>query len=726
MRRVAIAFLLTAAAPFALIHAAQAQTAPEGVAADAPPQAPSPAGDAPAPTPAEQADRGATPNTGQSEGERREGVTVYTPDFFAASRPNSASEMVNRLPGFELDTGNSARGFAGTAGNVLIDGKRPASKSDSLSDILARIPAAQVERIEVIRGGAPGIDMQGRSVVANVVRRAGDSSQQVLTVSTQWFLQSGDNLPSLSYQTSRTVGPRSFELSLNKSAAIDDSVGQGQRIRRDASCAITSVETAGTEADGRPYSARGSVKTPFAGGELRANGSLVKSDFKDEEHFDSATTDVDSVATSKSLTGEMGLNYTRPLSERLGLELVGLQRLGKSEALSVFDPNADRITFSSDASSGESILRAVLRLKRSETLSFEGGAEGAFNFRDGRTALTVNDVPRVLPTANVRVEERRGEAFLTATWRPRPSLGVEAGSRFEVSRITASGDARNERSFFYPKPRLLATWAPNKADTYRLRLEREVGQLNFGDFVASANLTEGRIVSGNIDLEPAQRTVIELTAERRFWDTGSIGVTFAREGIVDAIDRVPIRSRPDPDPDPTVPDIIFDAPGNIGEGTQDELDVNLTLPLGRFGVPGGEFKANLEWVNSEVTDPTTGEARRISGQRPQNFEFQFRQDLPKYKLTYGGTYLDGFTETHYRFNEIFRVKLDNYFQAFVEYKPDARTSLRAELANIGRFRLDLNREVFGGPRNTSALAFREDVFTEAQQRLILRVRRTFN
>ena len=73
--------------------------------------------------------------------------------------------MIFRLPGFNLDTGDSGtRGFAGAAGNVLIDGDRPSSKSDSLDAVLRRISAGSVERIELIRGGAPGIDMQGRAV----------------------------------------------------------------------------------------------------------------------------------------------------------------------------------------------------------------------------------------------------------------------------------------------------------------------------------------------------------------------------------------------------------------------------------------------------------------------------------------------------------------------------------------------------------------------------------
>jgi hypothetical protein len=51
---------------------------------------------------------------------------------------------------------------------VLINSKRPASKTEPLGDVLGRIPVAAVERIEVINGGASGIDMQGYPTIANV------------------------------------------------------------------------------------------------------------------------------------------------------------------------------------------------------------------------------------------------------------------------------------------------------------------------------------------------------------------------------------------------------------------------------------------------------------------------------------------------------------------------------------------------------------------------------
>ncbi len=99
------------------------------------------------------------------------GVISYPASYFTALQSQNAGEMLSRLPGFTLDSGNSSRGFEGSAGNVLIDGQRPASKTDSLDEILKRMPIGVVERIDLIRGGAPGIDMQGKTVLANVIAR---------------------------------------------------------------------------------------------------------------------------------------------------------------------------------------------------------------------------------------------------------------------------------------------------------------------------------------------------------------------------------------------------------------------------------------------------------------------------------------------------------------------------------------------------------------------------
>jgi outer membrane cobalamin receptor len=83
------------------------------------------------------------------------GVLVFTPDFFAEQRPNTALDMVNRVPGFSVDDGSGSRGFEGAVGNVLINNARPASKNDTGSNVLSRTPASRVERIELVRAAPP-------------------------------------------------------------------------------------------------------------------------------------------------------------------------------------------------------------------------------------------------------------------------------------------------------------------------------------------------------------------------------------------------------------------------------------------------------------------------------------------------------------------------------------------------------------------------------------------
>ncbi len=89
----------------------------------------------------------------------------YDTAYFAQFNPQTALEMVRQVPGFSLNGGDDRRGFSGAVGNLLIDGVRPTSKSQSLEDILARIPVDQVVRIERGRVVARGTAAE---VLANI------------------------------------------------------------------------------------------------------------------------------------------------------------------------------------------------------------------------------------------------------------------------------------------------------------------------------------------------------------------------------------------------------------------------------------------------------------------------------------------------------------------------------------------------------------------------------
>ncbi|MGH1558377.1 hypothetical protein ACRAWD_12575 [Caulobacter segnis] len=65
------------------------------------------------------------PAAAQDADTTQRGVIPYPPEFFAAAQPSTALDMIARLPGFTLDQGDSARGFAGTAGNAADQRRAP-------------------------------------------------------------------------------------------------------------------------------------------------------------------------------------------------------------------------------------------------------------------------------------------------------------------------------------------------------------------------------------------------------------------------------------------------------------------------------------------------------------------------------------------------------------------------------------------------------------------------
>lgn len=658
----------------------------------------------------------------------QQAVISYTPADFAAARPNTALEMISRIPGFSFDGGDSVRGFAGAAGNALIDGARPTSKTDGLGDTLARIPIDQVERIDIIRGGAPGIDMQGQTVVANVVRKKADTFQQVLTARGFLFADTGKTIPGWNYQATRRVGEHQFDVSAGRGVSMDDSVGHGWRTTVDpATGDLLLFENARTEGDGSSHTLRGSYKGPQFGGTLSLNALIGTDEFKNESNFFTPSAAEQFVSRSANDRGEVGVNYTTDLTPELEWETLGLIKLavGALDATGVTPGGAQ--LFEVEAEAGERIGRSVLRYAYAPELTFEGGGEIAYNYREQQVGLTVNGAPVPLPASDVKVEELRGEVFALVNWRPSPEWTLEGGVRVERSTMTQSGDTDKERSFTYPKPRVVATWSPTKEDQLRVRVEREVGQLNLQDFASEVNLNSGQQSTGNSDLEPNKTWVYEATYEKRFWDGAAAVLTYRHEDITDVVDLYPRDVMVDTDND-GIPDtnVLMVGPGNIGDAKNDLLIFNLTLPLANVGLKGGELKLQTQWQDSEVTDPLTGDRRRISGQRPENITVNFRQDLPDHKLTFGFGWFQGWRESYYQIESVENLRLKDFYSSFIEWKPDPGFTLRAELNNFDPYSFNIERRIYAGRRDQNPLTVIETERRNSQVIGMLSARWAFN
>jgi hypothetical protein len=646
----------------------------------------------------------------------RQGVLVFETAFFADARPDTALDMIARLPGFAFESGDSGtRGLAGTAGNVLIDGRRPSTKSDNLDQILRRISAAGVAHVELIRGGAPGIDMQGRSVVANVVLIRTVTTERVVESNT-YVYPDGHLGPVLSARYSRREGDDQIEGSISGFTDRTDGTGDGFRRRYDPAGNLIQDADLVLWDRIRNLRATGAVQRRVGGGLLRVNGLLGW--FGNENSQDllirsGAGVDSFNDEESNDVNGELGVNWTRDLGPRTGLELTGLQRYSTEDYTGVSESSGDSSTFTADSTSGESIGRAILRFRPNDRWSFETGGEVAYNFLDSATAYSENGVPIPLPSSSVKVEELRGEVFGQATWRPSPTLTVEGGMRVEVSEISQSGDSDLTKSFVYPKPRIQATWTPWTGHQFRFRAEREVGQLDFGDFIASADIDIGQVEGGNPDLEPEKATVIETIYERRFWGEGVFDVTVSHAEIEDVVDVIPLTGG-------------FDGVGNIGDGTSDFFQLRLTLPTDRLGIPNGRFQTRGSWSSTSVLDPVTGEERRFQGNQAFGCGVSFNQDLAGGRWSYGfdhGCNVD--KGRAFRVREVRAFYEEPGVGAFVQWKPQGDLTVRLDLGNATDRAQGYDREIYTGPRDTAPLAFREVRRTRMSPWLFVQIRKTF-
>ena len=603
------------------------------------------------------------------------GVIAYPAAFFVEARPTNAFDMIQRLPGFSFDGGDGGvRGFAGAAGNVLIDGARPTSKAVSLEDMLKRMPAASVVRIDLIRGGAPGIDMQGHQRVAKVVRSTAASQDAAVSVGGR--LYGGGWLgPYAAVEWSRRAGALSLEGAVAYEWESSADGGRGARIRYFPGGTLREQGPIHIRELEGLLSANGSAQLDLVENIYRLNLGVSRDDSREYESLGRYAPDGawrgDQVTREKRVRDriEVGGDYTRLLSETMQAQLIALQTLSwtKSDETSVQPGTAEGAV--GDEKEGESILRAVLTARPSGALTLEGGAEGAYNFLDAATVVTEDGVVIRLPNGTVRVEEKRAEAFATASWKPTDRLSLEAGSRFEASRISQTGDTDLSRGFFFAKPRLLLAYAPDALSQLRLRMEREVGQLDFGDFVGQADFSTSVITAGGAELDPERAWVFEAAAERRFWDRGALVLTLTHEAVQKVVDRVVVDGR-------------FDAPGNIGDGRRDRVNLALAVPLDRLGIRNGLVTGSANWRWSRVTDPVTGQARRISGEQAFGTEIGFSQDIARLSSTWGVDFRSGDGATTYRINEIRRQSEDSLWHAYWDWKPRPSLSIRAEIRNI--------------------------------------------
>jgi len=643
-------------------------------------------------------------------------ITVYPTQFFAAAQPSSSFDMLAVLPGYVFSESNSdVRGFSGAFGNVLIDGSRPTNKQESLESVLRRIPATAVDRIELIRAGAPGVDMQGQTVLANVVRRR-EAQTRGSVEAESGFYQRGFHAPRLAGEFSRRSERDLLEFSAAAYEVVDDEHGIGTRPRVAPDGTVLTESQYVQDEGEKIRELAGLYERTVASGTLRVSASLKteKSGADISEHVTFPELSSSSVREYGDEDGaEFGVNWEQHLAGDRRLELLATHRVSGEHGGEIEMESDDVTLFMQDIDASESIVRGALRWNHGQ-VAIESGIEGALNVLQSHSSLEENGVAMPVPNGTTRVEEHRGELFAIAGWPLVHDWQLEAGSRFEYSRLDLSGDSNLSKSFFFVKPRVLATWTISGNDRLRLLLEREVGQLDFEDFAGSASLSSSTVTAGNPDLEPERTWRVEAAWEHGFWESGVLVLAARHERIDELIDRIPI-----------IADEPFDAVGNIGDGQRTEVEFNLTLPLDRIGIPAGLLRTRALWRQGSAIDPTTKESRQISEDLPREVDVQFSQQWPRARLRWGVELnLASAAREHY-FDEVRIEELGTRLDLFAQYEPTPHWNVRVFANNLTDRSAVRERQIHDGIRGVAPLSYVETRTLRIGPWVGINVRRTF-
>ncbi len=660
---------------------------------------------------------------------------IYTPEDFARFKPNTALDMLEQVPGFQISQQDQGRGLGQASENVLINGERIASKSDSAVDRLSRTSAARVQRIEIVDGasfGIPGLSGQ----VANVIVETGAISgnfryrMRVRPEFAEPSWASGE--VSLSGATGNVEWNGALELGSDRGGAGD---GPGSRI----------YDAGGNLLETRRILIKNVGEHPRVRGGLKWNGpgsmvATINADYgwnfskNINDEWRSPVGDVPYFRDFLNRDEGYDYNISADIDFAFGpgrLKLIGIERFEQSDgpATSVFifeDSRPDEGSlFYTDSRSGERIGRAEYRWDMLGG-NWELDAEAAFNRLDRVAEVgvlvpppgTSSDIPpdeRVfdriaLPGGSGGVREDRYEAILTHNRTLAEGLTLQFGGGAEFSRLSQTGTGGVTREFWRPKGSANLAWSVQPGLDISIKLARTVGQLSFGQFLASVDLDDNNNNAGNIKLVPQQAWEADLEVKKNLGPWGSATFGAHARLIDDYIDIVPVPGG--------------ESPGNIdGTARLLGLSLNATINFDPLGWKGAKLTTSNSYEATSLVDPLTGEDRPFSGQTWYSNETTLRWDIPDSNWAAGaGINIDA-KERYVRLYETGRNwEGPVYPFLFVENKDVLGLTVNLQVFNpTGSGHAYGERYVYTDLRDRSPLLFREEFEAEVSQIIRLTV-----
>lgn len=611
------------------------------------------------------------------------GTRSFTPADFTRFAPKTALDMLRQVPGFVIREALQERGLGQATGNVLINGQRVSGKSNDVITELGRIPAGNVIRIELVDGAS--LDIPGLSgQVANVVAKAtGVSGQwawrpEFRSYYTDPLLTSGE------VSISGARGALDYTLGLQNGSSRSGAGGPTDLFNRDGSFREHREDVWTSDYEAPRLS--GKLSHTSAGGALaNLNASYQQIDYDYTERGlrtgpglpdRERTVDVYERGDNHEVGGDYEFGLGRGRLKVIGLHRVRNTPFGQTAVTRAADglTPATGSRFEQVSEELERIARGEYRWKAFGS-DWQVSAEAALNSLDTASQFAVlggdgSFQPVELPNATATVKEDRYEVMGSVGRALTPATTVQLALGGEHSHIRQEGAGGLSRKFLRPKGSASVAWKASPLLDVNIKLQRRVGQLNFGDFLATVNLTDDRENAGNPELVPQQSWELDVEATRSLGAFGSTTLRLYAHRIDDIVDIVPIG-----------PD--GESPGNLDRATRHGVEWKSTINFDPLGWRGAKLDTRYQLQDSDVTDPLTGERRRISNSLIRLAEIGLRHDVPSTDWAWGGDASHGYYARDYRLTEVGRRwEGPVWASLFVEHKDVMGLTVRATAGNL--------------------------------------------
>ncbi len=562
----------------------------------------------------------------------------YGQAYFSAFQPITLIDMIKKVPGglelLKSASGNNARGFGASGSQILIDGKRTSGKTNDMQKTLSHILASQVDYIQLIRGTAEGLDVRSEGLILNVVLKSDINSLSSNLIKTGiQYVKNEDFAPTelliahnstsselkygISYQYSEELGAKDIPENIYNDNGTQSEFVQGRWDEHNKKHLITA-----------------NLGYLFGNGDfVNLNALLSDREFeghKQEEQFlvtgnneQTFVSNIDKAALNHNEKWEIGGDYESDFGDMGILKVLIIlnqqKAKGRDTNYSIIDD--EYITdyrYFTDTIKEEYIIRSSFTKELWAGYSLEYGIEGALNKVDKTT--NIDDTP----TLNTVVTEDRYELFLTQSWTITSQLSSQFTLTKELSEIHQLSDfINNTRSFNYLKPRLELRYDLNDKNQIRFVADRTVSQLNLTDFIVSRNEEDETMDFGNPDLVPYKKWFYSLGYEHQLENNaGSLEAQVFYEDFTDHIDKIQI-------------DELSSGVGNIGDARLLGVELEANVTLGFVGIPGALISTTYKYLDSDTTDPFTGEKRPIKQTQTHFMSLDFRHDLVQHNISYG-------------------------------------------------------------------------------------------